>query len=275
MIHYYDLFKQSINMKKTTLILVVFLLVITFIFILRNTFVSSLKKGETEGDIPQHSDTPQSKISQTIEINVEDKNIKVSWFIVSPKNLYLYPNFTEKLSAKNLKKQNNCQSLVSGGFYTQNNTPTGLFVSEGRQLTSYMRNQLFNGVFSVNYEDSPLISLGEPEDKIRIGLQTGPLLIQDKNTLNLSLVNDEQARRVVAGITESGNIIFLIFYDRDSVFTGPKLENMPNAVIDTSSKIGLPIVDAINLDGGSASAFFSPDTSLSELTFIGSYFCNK
>ena len=72
-------------MKKTTLILVVFLLVITFVFILRNTFVSSLKKSETEGDMSQHSDTPQSKISQTIEINVEDKKLFMEAYKKSPR----------------------------------------------------------------------------------------------------------------------------------------------------------------------------------------------
>ena len=39
--------------------------------------------------------------------------------------------------------------------------------------------------------------------------------------------------------------------------------------------VGLGCLDAINLDGGAASSFYTKNFSLTELSFVGSFFCVK
>lgn len=89
----------------------------------------------------------------------------------------------------------------------------------------------------------------------------------------MSVKNDKQARRVVAGVTGENKLIFLVFYDNNQYYSGPYLNDLPDLVDKTGKSLDLNIADAINLDGGSASAFISDDIKLTELTPVGSFFC--
>ncbi|KKW11013.1 MAG: hypothetical protein UY49_C0010G0009, partial [Microgenomates group bacterium GW2011_GWC1_49_7] len=77
---------------------------------------------------------------------------------------------------------------------------------------------------------------------------------------------------MVAAKTGEG-FLFLTVYKEDSVFEGPLLADLPKVIQKINTEENLGIVDALNLDGGSASAFDNGETSLSELTPVGSLFC--
>ncbi|MFV1917617.1 MAG: phosphodiester glycosidase family protein [Patescibacteria group bacterium] len=257
--------------NKSKALFLISILVILGVIFLRN--LVSLQNDEEQKLSPSPT-VIQTENPKTTDLTINEEEFKVAWVkIGDTKNLKLFPNFTEKLTAKKAKENTQCSTLISGGFYTEDSTPTGLFISEGRQLKSHIRNQLFDGVFSIDYNEKPKITSFFPEENLRLGLQTGPTLMKDGESTSLNLVSDKPARRVVIALTEDHSIVFLAFYKKDSVFLGPKLENLPVSVKYTSDKIGLKIVDALNLDGGSASAFITKDTQLSELTPIGSYFC--
>ncbi|RJR30058.1 hypothetical protein C4564_01180, partial [Candidatus Microgenomates bacterium] len=106
-------------------------------------------------------------------------------------------------------------------------------------------------------------------------LQTGPVLVENGSAVELSLARDKQARRIVAAITGSNELVFVAIYSPGSSFDGPYLEDLPLIVNHISEELNLNIADAINLDGGTASAFYSENTHISELSPIGSFFCVK
>ncbi len=91
----------------------------------------------------------------------------------------------------------------------------------------------------------------------------------------LVIQHDEPARRTIAAKTRDNTYVFLTVYDENSVFGGPLLSDLPSAVEEISNREEFRIADAINLDGGSASAFYNGDANLSELTSVGSIFCIK
>jgi len=78
---------------------------------------------------------------------------------------------------------------------------------------------------------------------------------------------------VISAVTGDNKLIFMVIYDPKSVFLGPELVDLPQIVSLVSAENDLNIADAINLDGGSASAFKSRDFSLSEISPVGSFFC--
>ena len=92
---------------------------------------------------------------------------------------------------------------------------------------------------------------------------------------NLDIKNDKPARRVLVSLNEQGEIVFFTVFDRDLVFQGPFLSELPKLLQLISSKLGIEIIDALNLDGGTASVFYSGDISLQELTNVGGFFCIK
>ena len=265
-------------MNKNTAIILFSIVIIFLTVYLRNVVVgkSGTKAGNEQRITTPAPTKPQSESTLSLDFELNGVETRVVWLKVqNSKNILLYPNFSESLTSDQAKENNLCSSLISGGFYTQENTPIGLFVTEGRQISSHAHNQLLNGVFSINYDQQPKITSFLPDENLRLGLQSGPILVKEVEIVDISQTNEESARRDVVAISEDDEIIFLVFYHEGSVFMGPKLTELPEAVLIVSEKIGLDVQYALNFDGGSASAFYSQDNKLTEITSIGSYFCIK
>lgn len=224
---------------------------------------------------PLPSPTPAPKKStQIIDFEKDGVPPQAAWLKTTRlTNLFLYPNFKERLSAQELFKQKGCRSLVSAGFYTKENEPIGLFITEGEQIKNRVESRLFDGIFSVDRNNEAKISLQTPQENVRLALQSGPVLIKDGKVLKLQIKEDKSARRVVLALNKTGEVYFLAIFNKDSVFEGPLLAELPRVVKSLEEKMDVEFLGALNLDGGSASAFYSDFLSLSELTPIGSFFC--
>lgn len=192
-----------------------------------------------------------------------------------PDRVTLIPNFSEKKLSREILESNNCSAGINGGFYDTQNQPLGLFVSNFQTAHKAIENALLNGFIGIGANNGTFIGHELLDMHNRIALQTGPLLIANGKPLPLAIKNDEHARRMVAAIDADSTMMFLSLYNSDSVFDGPLLRDVPTMLTEINQKELLNIVNAINLDGGSASAFYNGSTELSELTPIGSFFCIK
>lgn len=246
--------------------LVLLLVLVSIVFVVWK-FNSDEKEidGERLGvsSTPEQTSIPAGKQLETIWFKVENLD-----------NLFLFPNFDEKLELEEIINKYGCLSLINAGFYDENNSPIGLFLTEEKLLSKFATNATFNGYFSLTKSGKISIGFYYPDEPLRIGLQSGPMLIHDGVVRKLKLKNDEPARRMVAVLTEEEKLYFIAFYKKESVFQGPYLADLAEMVSELENEIG-PIKEAINLDGGTASAFYSNGIKLSELTPIGSFFCLK
>jgi exopolysaccharide biosynthesis protein len=190
-------------------------------------------------------------------------------------NIVLITNYEHKNSSSEILDSNSCKYLTSSGFYSKNDKPIGLLINNYKVINKSQDNQLFNGFLTLNSFDTPIISTKIPDEGSRISIQSGPVLIENSYTKELSIKNDNNARRVVAGVTGSNELIFIVIYNNLSAFDGPQLSDLPNIIELISLENDLNIADAINLDGGSASSFYKDDIILRELTNVGSFFCIK
>lgn len=211
-----------------------------------------------------------------IEIEIGGRKFLAFYLSVpDASDITLIPNFDQAKTASDLFDSQKCGAVVSGGFYTPGGFPTGLFISEGETLKKYASSSLLNGLYSINDFETPRISKGVPRDHLRVALQAGPMLIENSFTQNLNLIRDEEARRVVVGVTGENKTVFVVFYNPESAFMGPKLDDMPQALQLFGEKTEIILADAMNLDGGSASAFYTSEVKLSEASFVSSFFCVK
>lgn len=211
---------------------------------------------------------------RTKTITVKDQAMGYAIIVAEPSSVSLIPNFSEKKTSEELVSENGCAFATNGGFYDTTNQPLGLFTAGGANLSGISESTLINGFFGVTRDGSPFIS-HEPQSPARFVLQTGPLALSDTKPRVLTIRNDKLARRMIAAISSEGQIAFITLYQPDSVFNGPKLGDVPELVAAISKKESLGIVHAVNLDGGSASAFYGDGVAFRELTPIGSFFCVK
>lgn len=264
--------KRRRFVKKLLLFVAVGLLVIVSFVVYRTFQPNPLEDGPKK--LPSAvTDTPTPR--QYLTVRYGGGTYGYDMVTVSdPDTLDLIPNFTARLDTTTLMEQYGCQKGVNGGFYDTENQPLGLFIADGNTLRQAVQNRLINGFVSVLGRQA-LISSNPPGATVRLSLQTGPLLLSDGSPLALAIRNDEPARRVVAAINGNGTLYFIVIFDEEGVFLGPKLADLPAIVATISEDNHLRLDSAVNLDGGSASAFFSETTRLSELTAVGSLFCIK
>lgn len=224
------------------------------------------------------SATPSPTLDPTLVKKLEVKSESGTFSIAYTRlfegvEISLKPNFTAKKSSKVIASSEGCLLVSNGGFYTTTHSPIGLFISEYEQLNSFQDSSLFDGVISVNDFETPRITRSRPNDRLRFALQSGPILIENSIIQKLNIRNDSDERRAVAGVTGDNKVFLAIIYKQDSVFSGPKLGDLPEILSDFGRKANLEIADAINLDGGTASALYSNEVSITEASPIGSYFC--
>lgn len=259
-------------MKKIYLFVIVAFLISTVLYLvnLQNGNILGIKKK----DNPIVTPTPLVMPENTVEVNYKDREYWISWMKVREINkLFLYPNYSEKETSRSLIEKYKCQKLVNGGFYTKDDQPLGLFISEGMKLKDKTKNITMNGIFFASYEGGVGILPDFTENRTRFAVQTGPILIDNRMPKKLFLPNDIHARRMVVGLTEENEVVFLAFYNKDMPFGGPFLSDLPDILSRFQDKTGIRLVKALNLDGGSASAFYNGSFFLEELSYIGSYFC--
>ena len=73
--------------------------------------------------------------------------------------------------------------------------------------------------------------------------------------------------------TVTNAVLFFVLYDRENPYQGPLLSEVPFLLTQWQKQTTQEVRDAINLDGGSASAWYSEGFFLQELTAVGSFFC--
>lgn len=205
---------------------------------------------------------------------IDGESFSFSYFIVDQNNtIKLIPNLVKQASSISAAQEHKCTFLSSAGFYSTDSKPIGLFVADSTQINPYQPNALLNGFFSVSRFGVASIKSIPPQDIPHIAIQSGPLLIVDGQPKRLTIRDDEPARRVVIAETSNHSVIFLVLYSLENTFKGPKLADVPIHLKEIEKIVHISIIHALNLDGGSASAFIIHDTSLTEFTPVGSFFC--
>jgi hypothetical protein len=191
---------------------------------------------------------------------------------INPANLELIPNYIQKKSAAEMMKTYNCLSGMNGGFYGVDSQPQGLVIVNSNRISREKQSKLLNGFITID----KLFSLNIDRnfsDKAIFGLQTGPMLIYKSQTEELNMERDNQARRMVFGRSNLGEAVFIAVFDPETESMGPSLKDLPDIIRLINEKENLLLTEAINLDGGRASAFYSSEKVLPESDSVGSWWC--
>lgn len=187
--------------------------------------------------------------------------------------LTLIPNFSEKKSSEKIFAENGCKYGVNGGFYKKEGGALGLFAKNGKITGEEITSATFNGYFWKRGADMGL-DWSKPEGwkTADFILQSGPIF-EVGFTGKGKFVDEEERRRVLVVNDKMGKFYFVVIFEKNNNYGGPKLSDM--AEILRESKIA-DFERALNLDGGSASAFYGESgAKLWEIANVGSFLCGK
>jgi len=258
-------------MRKVTIMAIISLILLLSTSLMGTTLLNSVVE-DTDVEVPE--DVLGDSVDEyTIEL--ANGRYKASWFEADPTTLSLIANFSQKDQAGKIFSKYECSNAINAGFYDTDDTPLGLFISDGTTLEGFRENKIMNGILSINSVDIPRISPDVPRDPLKIAVQTGPLLIHNASFITLNTSTDKHSRRMIAFTTGENRLYFVALYSPTSTFRGPLMVELHDLLVEFEDVSGIAIADAVNLDGGSASYFNSNGFALSEISPIGALFCNK
>ncbi|NMB57294.1 phosphodiester glycosidase family protein [Candidatus Beckwithbacteria bacterium] len=263
-------------MKKIFTLIFFLALILAFFYLQKN---SQIEEAILPTSTPQAFILPQASFEKTLAkmqaVDFLGKNYKYQLYqIENPKKLSLYPNFTDQEKTSILFQKNACQFLTNASFYTTEDLPLGAFTTNFEEIKKPIKSLLLDG-FICSKENQVDIALTCSLDNPRWLLQAGPLLILNNKELKLTIQNDEARRRVLAFQDNKKDFYFLVLTQDKSLNLGPLLADLPAILITIGLQEKIEIQNAINLDGGSASAFITSDLEIEETNYIGGYFCEK
>jgi hypothetical protein len=147
-------------------------------------------------------------------------------------------------------KRENCVCGVNGGYFDTEFKPLGLRVADGTTFSPLRRARLITGILVQSDRGIDVVRVSEfsRAKKIIAAVQSGPFLVEGNKRIRG--LNDAQlARRTFAGIATNDRAFLGVCSD---VSLAQLANIIATAPIATDSKIRR----AMNLDGGSSSAFW-------------------
>lgn len=154
----------------------------------------------------------------------------------------------EGLSA--IMKRQKCVCGVNGGYFDPEFNPIGLRINDGKTFSPLRRARMITGILMQSDRGIDVIRVGEFSHarKITAAIQSGPFLVEASKHVR-GLNASQRARRTFAGIADSDRALLGICSD-------VSLAELANILATVPVVEKFKIRRAMNLDGGSSSAFW-------------------
>jgi uncharacterized protein YigE (DUF2233 family) len=143
-----------------------------------------------------------------------------------------------------------CIAGVNGGYFDTDFRPLGLRVIDGAATSPLTRARLLTGVLCASSRGVTIVRVGEfsRQRKSKSAIECGPFLVDDG--VRMKTLDDRRgARRTFAAVTRRGRAAL-------GVSSELTLAQLAAVLANRSLANDLPIWRALNLDGGSSSAFW-------------------
>jgi len=146
-------------------------------------------------------------------------------------------------------EQSKCLAGVNGGYFDPNFAPIGLRVVDGKTLAPLLRARLLTGVLTSSPRGIQIVRLSEfsRKQKLDAAIECGPMIV-DLGAKVRGLDDARSARRTFAAVDRNDRAA--LGFCSEATLAGLA------AILATASAPDFKIQRALNLDGGSSSAFW-------------------
>ena len=180
-----------------------------------------------------------------------DENAVVDLAIFSSKSctLRVMDNPTGETLSDTMRREK-CAAGVNGGYFSSDFAPIGLLISDGKMIAPLQRARLITGVLSASVRGVQILRVREfsRREKTGAAVQCGPFLV-DHYELVRGLDDSTAARRTLAATITNDRALL-------GVCSEISLAELAAILATTRLADDLKIQRALNLDGGSSSAFW-------------------
>jgi uncharacterized protein YigE (DUF2233 family) len=149
-----------------------------------------------------------------------------------------------------MMRHEKCLAGVNGGYFNEQFSPLGLRIANGQMIAPLQRARLITGVLAASSRGVQIVRSREFSRRLggTAAIQCGPFLV-DRGQPISGLNDSHLARRTFAATTTSNRALL-------GVCSGISLAELSKILANTSLAEDLRIERALNLDGGSSSAFW-------------------
>ena len=139
---------------------------------------------------------------------------------------------------------------ANGGYFDPEDAPVGLLVSDGRVLAPLRKAKLLGGVLTASASRVDIVRASRftMSTRIKSAVQCGPLLVE-RSVPIVGLDDRRKARRTFAGVDGKGRATL-------GVCSAVSLAQLGQILALPEAAGKIRIARALNLDGGSSSAFW-------------------
>ena len=187
-----------------------------------------------------------------LENPVGSERITVDLAIFSTKSctLRVLQNEGGSDSLGEMMRREKCLAGVNGGYFNENFAPLGLRIANGQMIAPLQRARLITGVLVASPRGVQIVRSREFSRRLGVSaaIQCGPFLV-DRGQPISGLNDSHLARRTFAATTSSSRALV-------GVCSEVSLAEFAKILATTSLAEDLKIERALNLDGGSSSAFW-------------------
>jgi uncharacterized protein YigE (DUF2233 family) len=204
---------------------------------------SQTERGAAAGVEHRHIVITESETS-------ERATLDLALFSAKSATLRVIDNPTGENDLATLMPRKNCLAGVNGGYFDPENKPVGLLISDGNLVAPLRKARLLSGVMVVSNGRIQLLRAAEYSSKRKAAaaLQCGPFLV-DRGQPVPDLNDTRSARRtfIVTGGPDRAAIGFC---------SAVTLAQLGRILATPEITPDLKVQRALNLDGGSSSAFW-------------------
>ncbi len=266
-------------MKKIVL-LIFFVAIIAFVSISAVSFFN-LAINKLTSPVPSipplPSEIPTQK-PQVNEIKISDKIYQFYFHkITARETLSLIPNFQETTFSAKIMEKYQCTFGINGGFYKKEGGPLGLFFADQKIIGEKIPSTTFNGLLSKKdgkLSILPAAAVSSPDTSFDFILQSGPLIFL-KNELQPNFLDRDFSRRHLIARDTNGDFYLFSIFEKNNKLNGPRLADLREIFSSPDFKTIADFDLILNLDGGSASAFYDRGVQVEEFKPIGSFLCGR
>ncbi len=149
-----------------------------------------------------------------------------------------------------MMRHEKCLAGVNGGYFNENFAPLGLRIANGQMIAPLQRARLITGVLVASPRGVQIVRSREFSRRLAVtaAIQCGPFLVDRGHPIS-GLNDSHLARRTFAATTGGSRALI-------GVCSGVSLAELAKILATTSLAEDLKIERALNLDGGSSSAFW-------------------
>jgi hypothetical protein len=179
----------------------------------------------------------------------ESAVVDLAIFSAKSCTLRVIDNPTGETSSDSMPREK-CAAGVNGGYFSADFVPIGLLISGGRVIAPLQRARLITGVLSGSARGVQILRVREfsRREKISAAVQCGPFLV-DHYELVRGLDDSTAARRTFAATVTNDRALL-------GICSEISLAKLAAILATTRLADDLKIQRALNLDGGSSSAFW-------------------